>query len=59
MDAQGSCLGSELALLQELDGNIVRGANEGHAAVARRAIDGYARFLQAVAGCIDVVDLKG
>src|SRR5690606_25750009 len=32
-----------LALLQELDGNAVRGADEGHAAVAGRTIDGDTR----------------
>src|SRR5689334_7993952 len=48
-----------LALLQQFDRMLVRGADEGHVAVAGRAIDGDAAFLQLVAGRIDVVDLVG
>src|SRR5690606_37148827 len=48
-----------LALLQQLDGNPVRGAHEGHAAVARRTVDGHAHRLEVGADGVDVVDLEG
>ena len=47
------------ALLQQLEGNVVRRTNEGHAAVARRAVDGDALFLQIFAEFVDVIDLVG
>ena len=37
----------------------IRRANEGHLAVARRAVDGDAEFHQPVAGGVDVIDLVG
>src|SRR6478752_4850288 len=46
-----------VALLQDLDGVEIGRADEGHLTVARRAIDGDAELHQAVAGCVNVVDL--
>ena len=37
----------------------IRRADEGHLAVARRPVDGDAKFHQPVAGRVDVVDLVG
>src|SRR5690348_7162732 len=44
-----------VAGLQQLDGNAVRRANEGHAAVTRRAVDRHAVGNEGVAGVVDVV----
>ena len=46
------------ALLQQLDRDRVGRAHEGHAAVARRAVDGHAERLQVRAGGVDVVDAR-
>src|ERR1700686_3689662 len=51
--------GLGLALLQKLDRMQIRRADKRHLAVARRAVDGDAHFLQAVAGRVDVIDLIG
>src|SRR5579863_1675231 len=48
-----------LALLQQLDGDVVGGAYERHVAVARWPQDGHAVLLQATAAGVDVVDLVG
>src|SRR5690606_36854408 len=48
-----------VALLQQLDRDQVRCADEGHAAVARRAVDGHAQRLQVGADRVDVIDLEG
>src|SRR3546814_11375993 len=48
-----------LALLQQLDGDAVGRAHEGHVAVARRAVDDDAAVLEALAGRVDVVDQIG
>src|SRR3546814_8093927 len=48
-----------LSLLQQLDGDAVGRAHEGHVAVARRAVDGDAAVLEALAGGVDVVDEIG
>src|SRR5579863_940037 len=45
--------------LEQLDGNAVRRADEGHATVSRRAVDGYAAGDEGVAGVVDVVDGVG
>src|SRR5207302_1742874 len=55
----GFCRRLRLALLQQFDRMQVRRADERHVAIARRAVDGDARFHQAVAGRVDVVDLIG
>ncbi len=55
MDAQGSRGGKRLALLQELDRNAVRRADEGHMAVARRPVDGDAGGHQPVAERVNVL----
>jgi cellulose synthase/poly-beta-1,6-N-acetylglucosamine synthase-like glycosyltransferase len=47
------------SLLEDLDRDVVGRADERHAAVARRAVDGYARLHQARAQRVDVVDLIG
>jgi hypothetical protein len=44
--------------VQQLDGDVVGRADEGHAAVAGRAVDGDAGLLQAVAEGVDVVHLE-
>ncbi len=48
-----------LAFLQDLDGDTVGRANEGHMAVARRTIDGDAVIHQVLAEGVDVIDLIG
>src|SRR5690606_41685626 len=47
------------ALLEQFDGDTVRRLDEGHVAVARRAVDGDAGIHQALAGVVDIVDLVG
>ena len=54
----GLLLGLRLALLQQLDRDVVGRADEGHAPVARRPVDGDAGLHQPVAGGVDVVDLE-
>ena len=46
-------------LLQQLDGDVVRGAHEGHATVAGRAVDGDAGVHELAAGVVDVLHLVG
>ena len=48
-----------IALLQQFDGLAIRGAHEGHVAIARRPVDGDAGLQQPLAGRVDVVDLIG
>src|SRR5262245_37435572 len=50
--------GQSRALLQQLDRDVVRRADEGHAAVARRPIDGHAGLLQLRADRVNVVNLE-
>ena len=59
MDAQGSCFGLRLALLQQLERDIVWRADEGHAAVARRPVDRDPCLHEPVARGVDIVDLVG
>src|ERR1700722_434066 len=54
MLVHGSAGGSAPGL-QQLDGDAVRRADEGHAAVTRRAVDRYAAGDEGVAGVADVV----
>ena len=48
-----------VALLQKLDGDSVRRTDEGHAAVAGRAVDGDAAVQEFPAGLVDVIDGEG
>src|SRR4051812_6124954 len=45
--------------LEYFDGDAIRRANEGHLAVARRAVDRHAVGDEGVAGVVDVVHLVG
>ena len=47
------------ALLQQFYGDVVGGADEGHAAVAGRAVDGHAVLLQMCAEGVDVFNAVG
>ena len=51
--------GQRRALLQQFDRDVVGRADEGHAPVARRPVDGHAVLHQAPAGRIDVLDGVG
>src|SRR5215831_166167 len=51
--------GQGVALLQELDRDPVRRADESHVPIARRAVDGHAEIHQALADRVDVVDGVG
>jgi hypothetical protein len=59
IEAQGSVGRQRCALLQQFDRDRVGRAHEGHAAVARRAVDGHAQRSQVRAGGVDVVDAEG
>src|SRR5205085_6743950 len=48
-----------IATLEELDRDVVGGSDEGHVAIARRAVDGHSAFLQAAAALVDIVDTVG
>src|SRR5215211_4780030 len=51
--------GLGLAPLQQLDGDPVRRAHEGHVAVARRAIDRHTGVHELPTGLVDVIDPIG
>ena len=59
IDFHGSAGASAAPCLQQLDGNVVRRAHEGHVAVARRPEDGHAVIGEALAGRVDVIDRVG
>ena len=48
-----------IALLQQFNGNMVRGTDKRHASVPGRAVDDYARLHQPPAGGVDVIDFVG
>ena len=57
IEAQGSRGRQRFAFLQQLDRDVVGRTDEGHVAVARRAVDGDAGGLELRAQRVDVVDL--
>ena len=48
-----------MAVLQQLDRDLVRRTHEGHMPVARRTVDRHAHRGEARAGVVDVFDAKG